>query len=210
MIILYYIILNYILHLFYYLFTIYLKVAMLRLNWRGLGYGSQTILVDKSFERGWWWGWQHHPRIFFFWSIFYMEDYILLVLFYVCTYACMYLCIYVFIYVDVYWWMDGWMDGNFFEIYEYITCIWIILQRYVFSWWIIYFSQKTFDISITFNLWANKWQRFTNHRIFFLWYEHYHFVVIIVNDSICRYFKYVADTNGCYWLEFVVSGSHVY
>ena len=52
MIILYYIILNYILHLFYYLFTIYLKVAMLRLNWRGLGYGSQTILVDKSFERG--------------------------------------------------------------------------------------------------------------------------------------------------------------
>ena len=44
---LYYIILYYIVHLFYSLFTIYLKVAMVRLNWRGLNCGNQIILGEK-------------------------------------------------------------------------------------------------------------------------------------------------------------------
>ena len=39
-IILCYITLYYILHLFYDLFTIDLKIAMVRLNWRGLGCGN--------------------------------------------------------------------------------------------------------------------------------------------------------------------------
>ena len=47
LIILYYIKLYYISHLFYYLFRIYLKVAMVRLNWRGLDCGSWTILGER-------------------------------------------------------------------------------------------------------------------------------------------------------------------
>ena len=35
------------LHLFYYLFTIYLKVAMVKSNWRGLDCGNWTILGEK-------------------------------------------------------------------------------------------------------------------------------------------------------------------
>ena len=46
-IILYYIILYHILHSFYYLFTIYLKVTMVRLNWRGLDRGNETILGER-------------------------------------------------------------------------------------------------------------------------------------------------------------------
>ena len=33
--------------MFYYLFTIYLKVAMVRSNWRGLGCGNWTILGER-------------------------------------------------------------------------------------------------------------------------------------------------------------------
>ena len=43
----YYIILYYILHLFYYLFAIYLNVAMVRSNWRGLDCGNKTILAER-------------------------------------------------------------------------------------------------------------------------------------------------------------------
>ena len=45
-------VLHYILHLFQYLSTIYLKVAMVSLNWRGLDCGNQTILGEKLVRDG--------------------------------------------------------------------------------------------------------------------------------------------------------------
>ena len=43
----FYTILYYILHLFYNLFTVYVKVAMVRLNSKGLHCGNQTILGKR-------------------------------------------------------------------------------------------------------------------------------------------------------------------
>ena len=48
---LYYFILYYILHLFYYSFAIYLKVPMIRLDCRGLNCSNYTIL-GESLVRG--------------------------------------------------------------------------------------------------------------------------------------------------------------